>query len=139
MPKGVVAVNEYDKISVFKEEVYNKFINYGYNLGEFDFKCSKVSVSNKNSDKSLMFDGDKIPKGAVIRFRRNGDVFTKFGGGTKKLKDYFIDKKIPKEERDKTPVIAIDGEILLVFGIEISDKIKVDKNTKNCLYAKVIN
>lgn len=139
LPKGVVAVNEYDKISVFKEEVYDKFINYDYNLGEFNFHSTSVSVSNENTDRSLKFDGDKIPNGAVIRLRREGDVFKKFGGGTKKLKDYLIDKKIPKNERDLIPLIAKDNEVLLIFGVEISDKIKLDKNSKNCLYAKVIN
>ena len=28
----------------------------------------------------------------------DGDIFKKFGGGTKKLKDYLIDKKIPVSE-----------------------------------------
>ena len=42
----------------------------------------------KRSDNRLIADFSKIPDGAVIRNRRLGDTFEKFGGGTKKLKDY---------------------------------------------------
>ena len=48
----------------------------------------------------LLLDYRLLPKDAVWRFRQDGDVFTKFGGGTKKLKSYMIDKKIPQRKRD---------------------------------------
>ncbi len=138
LPKGVIAVNEYDKIAVYKEKVYNEFINYEYSLGEFEFQGIKISISSKGGEGSLSFDGDKIPLGATIRTRKEGDVFTKFGGGTKKLKDYFIDKKIPQSKRDNIPLIAYKNEVFLIFGVEISDKIKITNLTKNYLYAKTI-
>lgn len=78
-------------------------------------------------------DFSKIPEGAVLRTKRAGDMFTKFGGGTKKLKDYLIDKKIPKRNRDKLLLIAKDEKILIICGIEISDLIRVDKSTSNVL------
>ena len=84
----------------------------------------------------MKFDGDKIPKDAVIRTRRDGDVFKKFGGGTKKLKEFFIDRKIPLSIRDKLPLIAKDNTVYLVFGVEISDDIKITSETTNILYAK---
>ena len=60
-------------------------------------------------------------------------MFQKFGGGTKKLKDFLIDKKIPQRERDLLPVLACGKEIYAVCGVEISEKIKVDENTANLL------
>ena len=84
----------------------------------------------------MIFDGDKIPQNAIIRTKRDGDVFKKFGGGTKKLKDYLIDKKIPRANRETLPLLAVDNQILLIFGVEISDDIKVTDTTKNSLYAK---
>ena len=62
---------------------------------------------------------------------RSGDKFTKFGGGTKNLGDYFTDKKIPLRIRNKIPLITSGNEILAVGGVEISDKIKITENTKN--------
>lgn len=79
---------------------------------------------------TLYFDGDKIPSDAVVRYKNEGDTFTKFGGGTKSLGDYFTDKKITLYERERIPTLAVGSDILMIFGIEISDKIKITKNTK---------
>ena len=51
------------------------------------------------------FDYDKIVGDLYIRNRRNGDSFIPFGmKGSKKIKDYFIDEKIPKDKRDSIPI-----------------------------------
>jgi len=97
----------------------------------------KIEISGKPNG-GLYFDADKMPSDAVIRFRKDGDVFNKFGGGTKKLKEYFIDKKIPLLMRDKIPLITSGNEVMLIFDIEISDKIKTDSQTKKTLYAKTV-
>ena len=80
------------------------------------------------------FDYDSLKKGINIRNRRNGDIFKPFkSNGTKKLKEYFIDNKVPRELRDKIPLICIDNEIVWVIGYKISDKFKVTENTKSVL------
>ncbi|MFR9052045.1 MAG: tRNA lysidine(34) synthetase TilS, partial [Hominilimicola sp.] len=57
---------------------------------------------------------DKTDK-IIVRNRRNGDKFQPLGmNGTKKLKEYFIDKKIPKDKRNSVPIIEINGEIAAV-------------------------
>lgn len=79
----------------------------------------------------LRFDGGKIPATAVLRTRREGDKFTKFGGGTKSLGDFLTDKKIPLRLRDTLPLIADGSNVLAVCGVEISDRIKVSQDTLN--------
>lgn len=79
--------------------------------------------------KALVFDVGKIPQNAVIRFRKEGDKFTKFGGGTKSLSDYFTNKKVPQSMRSALPLVCVGSEVLIVGGVEISDKIKVDGST----------
>ena len=74
-------------------------------------------------------DYDKIPKNAVIRTRRKGDTFTKFGGGTKPLSDFFTEKKIPLLERDSYPLIASEKTVFAIFDLAVSEKIKVDDST----------
>lgn len=86
------------------------------------------------SVKILKFDYGKIPENAVIRFMKKGDKFTKFGGGTKNLGDYFTDKKIPIRIRKNIPLIAEGSDILAVCGVEISDKIKITRETDKVLY-----
>ena len=106
-----------------------------YSGCDFCGRLLKFSPS-PSQGKTLKFDAAKIPAGAVIRFMRNGDVFKKFGGGTKNLGDFFTDRKIPARIRKQLPLIADGNEVYLVAGIEISDKIKVTKDTKNVLYAE---
>ena len=83
-----------------------------------------------NDQNTLFYDPDKLPKYAVWRFRQNGDVFSKFGGGTKKLKDYLIDIKYPQRMRSVLPVLASDNEVYIIANVAISSKIKVDENSK---------
>ena len=78
-------------------------------------------------------DLDKIPPSAVLRTKRVGDKITKFGGGTKKLSDYLTDKKVPLRLRNNLVVLADGKEILAIFGVAISEKIKVDENTKTII------
>ena len=93
------------------------------------------------SGKSLeqFFDYEKLKLGINIRNRRTGDSFKPLNSnGTKKLKEYLIDQKIPRENRDRIPLIAKDNEIVWIVGNKISDKFKVTENTKSVLKLKYI-
>jgi tRNA(Ile)-lysidine synthase len=57
--------------------------------------------------------GVRLPAGAVVRRRRSGDRM-RLRGGSKKLQDVFVDLKVPRRERDATPVIALGGEVFWV-------------------------
>lgn len=81
--------------------------------------------------KTLKFDLDAIPASAVIRFRRAGDKFKKFGGGSKSLSDYLTDKKVPQSLRDRLPLVCDGSNVLIVGGVEISDYVKISEKTKN--------
>ena len=51
-----------------------------------------------------------------LRYRRSGDSFhTQKGRGGKKLKDWLIDRKIPKNERDELVILAdSNGNVLWI-------------------------
>ncbi len=81
-------------------------------------------------------DMDRLPGGTVVRPRREGDVFRPCGApGSKKLKAVFIDRKIPREEREK-PGIFHGSELLFMPGLGISDKVKVTADTRRILRVK---
>lgn len=136
LPKNVVAVKEYNKLAFYIEGEKREVKSVKFKVGKFNFLDNTRIISATPLDNALVFDGDKIPENAVIRTKRDGDVFKKFGGGTKKLKDYLIDKKIPRADRENLPLVAVDNKILIIFGVEISDDIKVTDLTTNTLYAK---
>ena len=130
---GVVAVKEYDKIVLYKEKQAEEK-QLPFLLGEFNFngtiKITKVEMGVNLKD-GLFLDLDKVPKGAIIRTKKDGDTFTKFGGGTKSLGDYFTDKKIPLRLRETIPLLAIEKEVLGIFGVAISNTVKIDNDTRN--------
>ena len=131
--KGVVAVKEYDKIVLYKEKTLNRN-ELPFSIGEKEFNGTiKISKASKdiNLKDGFYLDYDKVSKNAVIRLKEEGDTFTKFGGGTKSLGDYLTDKKIPLRLRETLPLLADGKEVLAIFGVAISIKVKVDKDTKN--------
>jgi tRNA(Ile)-lysidine synthase len=135
------AVNDYDHITLYKKEENLYSDEIPFISGIIDFNNFKIKIEERQDtkeEKGLYFDLEKLPKNAVIRKRQEGDIFTKFGGGTKKLKDYFIDKKVLRRNRDNIPLIANGSEVYLIAGIEISDKIKVDKNSKMIYNVSII-
>ncbi len=95
-----------------------------------EYKIEELSAKNVNLKDGLYLAAEKIPENAVVRFYRGGDVFTKFGGGTKKLCDIFTDEKIPKAERGAIPLVASGNKILAIFGRKIADDARADENTE---------
>ena len=84
------------------------------------------------------FDYDKIKSSLEIRHRKPGDFLTITDtGGRKKIKDYFIDCKIPREEREKLTLLAEGSHILWVVGYRISQYYKVTSQTKTVLKVHV--
>ncbi len=142
MPNGVVAVKCYDGV-LFKKKIFEKQATLSFQLGEFTF-CGqqyKVNITNKASDvgnNCLYFDLDKIPRDAVWRNYCSDDVFTKFGGGSKKVKDYLVSKKVDCERRKILPCLCVGNKCLLIAGVEISNDIKTNENTKNIGFVQKI-
>ena len=96
-------------------------------------RVERVPAGAKREDGALYADLDRIPSGAVLRKRREGDRITKFGGGTKSLGDFLTDRKIPLRRRDDITVCAAGNEILFAAGVEISEKVRVTAETKNTI------
>jgi tRNA(Ile)-lysidine synthase len=62
----------------------------------------------------------------IVRNRREGDRFQPLGmKGSKKLKELLIDRKIAAERRDRLPLLVLDGEIVWIAGVEVSERFKV--------------
>ena len=146
LPFGLIARRTYDVLCISPQDKQQTLtqledLQLPFKVGVFEFGNLKVGIlDNPPSDtRFLKIDGDKIPADAVIRTRKTGDRFAKFGSGEKKLKDYFIDAKIPQRLRDSIPIIAHNGTVYAVFGQEISKKVKITDKTKNVLYLAILN
>jgi tRNA(Ile)-lysidine synthase len=85
------------------------------------------------------FDKDILRFPMIIRNFRPGDAFKPLGvGGTQKLKKFFIDKKVPRSERIKCPILLSRGKIIWVVGHRIDESVKVMPSTRNVLKIELL-
>ena len=148
LPYGIVLNVQYD---IFKIEYKKQVLKYDYDLpipGTITAEDintvieTRIFENNSLNFKNTMFikyfDYGKINNVLKLRNRLNGDFIYPSGmKGKKKLKDYFIDNKIPREDRDSVPLLACGSEILWIIGMRDSENFKIDEKTTNILEVKV--
>ena len=122
-----------NEVYIKKEDFFNKIEFSKYEI-ELQIISKKNNIEFSNNDLIKFFDYDKIEEGIIIRNRKDGDKMVPIGmKGTKKLKDIFINSKIPKEIRDIIPIVCFDEKIAWVVGVKVSEQFKVTSNTKQIL------
>ena len=102
--------------------------------------CS-TSREKPEGDSEAAFDLSRLPRdGGELRLRnpRPGDRFRPLGmTGHKKLKDLFIDRKVPRSRRRTLPLLLAGEEIVWVPGCARSDFAKVESDTQTVWRVKV--
>lgn len=122
---GIYAKYEYGRLIIYRKRDRMDDISFCVPLTEVTafpggtITMEKGTLDPHNKDKNRECFG-RLPEGAVVRTRRPGDVFAPLGAGEKKLKDYLIDKKIPREDRDALPLVAEGSRIIWVVGVQVS-------------------
>ena len=115
-----------------------------------------VRNARKKNVPCAVLDYDKLcreypepEKKLMLRTRKAGDRIGIAGGKHKKIQDYMVDRKIPKEFRDRLEMIAIGGEILWILpnsGIpneveqkkgRISQKYQIEEGSKAFLFLEI--
>lgn len=145
LPKGIVAEKQEKGIVFYvfedeKEVVLSASVPFSSEGFDGGMYAVKISVQEPKMQgyvgKILRIDGEKLPQNATFRFRKEGDSLEKFGGGTKSLKKYLNEKKVPVKTRTRLPLIADEkgSEVYVVCGYEIAEKVKVTEDTKQTLY-----
>ncbi len=111
--------------SIFIKEIgsYINFLEMGIeNLPDF----------HRAGQHTGFFDKDALTFPLVLRNYRPGDRFNPLGMiGTKTLKKFFVDKKVPKTDRMKCPLLLSRGKIVWVIGYRIDESVKVTPATRN--------
>ncbi|MCC0696739.1 tRNA lysidine(34) synthetase TilS [Clostridioides sp. ES-S-0048-02] len=146
LPRNIFVYRKKDSIILTNEEIISEEIEFYYNIPSNGFikikelkqiiETQVMSIdrykSMKLDNSSKGFDFNKVKGGIVIRSRRQGDKI-KLAMGSKKVKDLFIDLKIPREERCKIPIITDSEGIICVGDYKISENYKIDESTKEVL------
>jgi len=147
LPNGLVVERTYD-ILIFYVGVKEASSEYSYSLdgpGTFRLETQGYTVSVREIEKKEFSDiptspwtaflnGDRMTYPLEIRNFRPGDRFIPFGmSGHKKLKDLFIERKIPLEDRIRMPILTNNDKPIWVCGIRIDDRYKVTDETKQVI------
>lgn len=135
LPGGVTALREGKEIlfylpqgNVLKED------EIPFAVGRWQLGGRTAEIGFERKEGALYADLDAFPADCVLRTRRQGDVFQPYGGSRKKLKEFLTDRKIPARIGCALPLIASGNEILAIFGVEISDRVKTTEQTRNPIY-----
>ena len=93
-----------------------------------------VNLCSANSNQAYL-DYNKTGTNMKVRFFRSGDRFIPLGmRGTKKLKSFFIDEKIQRNQRNSIPLLTSkNDDIIWVYEKRIGECYKVTDKTTNIL------
>ncbi len=146
LPKGCCVAKNYDDVKVFarREEKETK------RLAVKEMTMEVYESLRLPKDSHGAFDGDKIKEvygedfaeHLVLGSRSPGDTISLGGGKRKKIQDYFVDRKIPKDIRDRIPLVKIGSDVLWVLPYEGKGRycsdFKLCKDTKNVICIEII-
>lgn len=87
------------------------------------------------------FDYEQVTSPLTLRCRKNSDRFQPYGmQGRKKIKDFFMDMKLPMDTRNRMPLLVDKkGNILWVIGLRINEQVKITDKTQNVLVISIAN
>lgn len=148
---GYVCRRQYDSL-VFSSKPLNQQVSYTYplslahprmNLAEIG-KVMEMRVLEREGftvqeegpgKRSAWFDGGELVLPLTIRSRLPGDTIRVMGlNGSKKVKDIYIDDKIPSSERSAIPLVCDGlGNIIWIPGVRRSNHALVKRHTDTVL------
>ena len=140
LPYGILANRSYEGLEIRKRE--EKMSKRMSKTGENGQDITAMRVFDKSQEIGLFpqnpytkwFDYDKIKDTVQIRHREPGDYITiDRNGGTQKLKQYFINEKIPKEIRNEIWLAADGNHIIWIIGYRQNQAYQITEDTRKIL------
>lgn len=98
-------------------------------------KIEKRQYLQSDSNNREIIDAEMISFPLVVRSWKPGDIFFPLGmhGRRKKVKNFFIDSKIPLEEKQNIPILCCDNRIIWIVGRRLDERFALTAATKNFL------
>lgn len=129
LPRGLFCRREYDKLVFEKRAEEEKLKPQKLVLGEnfwggYRITVKKTEETQKihNSLNIFHISCDRIEDSLTVRTRNTGDELKLKKRPRRTLKKLFIDRKIPKNEREKTPVITDGDNVVFVYGFGADER-----------------
>lgn len=141
-PDEMVIAKGYDSFLVTARSGLERRFSYviaspgKWSFPGFEVDIEKVSAGTLEEEREdvVYLDAGKIGFPIEVRGFRAGDRFIPLGmKDEKKLKNFFVDEKIPRFERYRVPIFTTGGEIFWIGGMRIDERFKVRKIGKKAL------
>jgi tRNA(Ile)-lysidine synthase len=143
LPGGIRAIKDYATL-VLTSEIPATVSTYILNVpGKVVLKeigvVIKASIEQTgeqygNGKTTAVFDAGKTGTELTVRSRKKGDFFYPLGfGKKKKLQDYFVDEKVPRDERSAVPLVVAGDDIVWIAGYRGDERFKVSQTTERFL------
>ncbi|GFI61151.1 tRNA(Ile)-lysidine synthase [Clostridiales bacterium] len=143
LPGGIVIKKSYGSLEILngtkisKQYCYEIEPDKKYYISEIDRYLilstkPEKSLLNKRKICTKMVDYGKIKGRIQLRTRQSGDTIG-IKNGRKKLKELFIDEKIPVDKRAEFPLLACGNRIILA-GNRLGQDFYVNDKTEKVLY-----
>lgn len=140
---GLTALRDRDALVVMRELPLPPELEYSFSKGE-DVEAGRVRLKSvviprdrvqfSKNGRVEFFDADKLPDDLVLRSWREGDRFHPLGmEGEKKVSDFLVDSKTPRDRKRHVLVLTANDDIVWVCGMRIDDRVKVTDETTNVL------
>ncbi len=155
LPRGIVVRKDYQRVLVGIPEAQEDIVSVEevsisterpgvYELNGYRFTVDVMLLQDlkmlqkKKISSEIFIDYGKIKDNLVLRTRKAGDVIALPGmQGRKKIKSFYIDRKLPRAERDRLPLLAMDEEVLWVPGYAVSRNLGPEGGLPKILWMKM--
>lgn len=151
LPQGIGVAKSYQTLifSKAKEEVvpfehsvpgpgYVEIPEIGRGM-RFEVQARRPLVPFEDSKCVAVLDFDSIDFPLIIRSFQPGDRFQPLGmEGEKKVKDLFIDCKIPAARRKRIPLLFKEDRLLWVVGVRIDHRARLKPETRRVLRVELL-
>jgi len=147
LPKGIKVIKGYATLILTSEQP-SQLGTYSLNVPEeLVLKESGILIKSSFADGAeiscdgksrVIIDVERIKLPLVVRARKSGDLFYPFGfGKRKKLQDFFVDEKIPRDERDSVPIVLTGNDVVWIVGYRADERFKVTDDTKKIVILEI--
>lgn len=83
----------------------------------------------------LALDAEALDGPLALRRRRPGDRFRPAGGrGSRKLQDFFVDRRVPRGLRDAWPILATPRSVVWVAGLRADGRFVAGAATRSTIW-----
>jgi len=105
----------------------------------FNQAFRRARSETRSTDLEQHFDADRIEGPLILRNRRPGDRFHPLGAvGSKKLKEFLINLKVPAELRSRLLLLCDARSVLWIVGLRTADFARLTNRTENILGVQVL-